>query len=164
MDHTYCERWNFPDVAPVIPLSEADARQRDAEGELYTAVIGEPANPEVLVEVVRPDYVGVYFPDKLGRQWQKFAFRRVDDALFLESITRWQYGDESARMLGEAELIEQVKYREDGTVHRQVRDKKAREKRDTDYHSVSLDINWEPVPEFGDWASVARFDRDKPAS
>jgi hypothetical protein len=80
--------------------------------------------------------------------------------MFLESVIRWQYGDANARMLGESELIEKISYREDGTVHRQIRDKKAKEKRDTDYRNVKLDINWEPIPKFGDWASIARFDRD----
>ncbi|CAL9460181.1 hypothetical protein SUDANB95_02607 [Actinosynnema sp. ALI-1.44] len=145
-------------------LTVEEARERDERGTLYTAVVGDRNAPEALVEVVRPDYFGVYFPDHLGRQWQKFTFRRVDDdRLFLESIIRWQYGDDEARLLSQAELIEEIDYREDGTVHRQVRDKRAQEKQDTDYRDVALDINWEPVPEFGDWASITRFERGAPA-
>jgi hypothetical protein len=69
MESSYCERWDFLDVGPVELLTIEQARIRDQKSELYTAIIGDPANPKSLVEVVRPDYIGVYFPDQLGRQW-----------------------------------------------------------------------------------------------
>ncbi|TCO62847.1 hypothetical protein EV192_102986 [Actinocrispum wychmicini] len=83
--------------------------------------------------------------------------------MFLKSIIRWQYGDDSARLINESELIEEITYKVDGTVRREITDEKAHERTVTDYRDVNLDINWEPVPEFGDWGSITRFDRDKPA-
>lgn len=71
-------------------------------------------------------------------------------------------GEDDARSINECEPIEEIRYRPNGIVHRELRDKKAQEKTATDYGDVQVDINREPIPEFGDWASISRFDRDQP--
>ena len=45
-------------------------------------------------------------------------------------------------------------------MEREVRDEQADEIRNIKYRDVKLDINWEPVPVFGDWEAIARYDRE----
>jgi hypothetical protein len=80
--------------------------------------------------------------------------------MFMATITRWEYPHEAARTIDEFSVIEQIRYRRDGPVRREVRDKAANEIVRTDYGGVNLDINREPVPAFGDWESVARYNRE----
>jgi hypothetical protein len=165
MQTIYCQRWNFGMVRPIDPLTVEQARRRDTTGKLYTVALGDPADPDVVLEITRPDIIVVNFFDKLGRKSVAYYWRRTEDnRMFLRTIRRWQYGDDSAWGLSEAELIEEVAYEPNGIVHHDIRDEKAHERRRVSYRDVPLDINWEPIPEFGDWASIARFERDKSPS
>jgi hypothetical protein len=33
---------------------------------------------------------------------------------------------------------------------------------EADYRDIDVSTHWEPVPEFGEWASITRFDRTQP--
>lgn len=65
---------------------------------------------------------------------------------------------------GEANYIETVLYGQDGVVRYREKDKLAGEVRNKSIRDVPLDINWERVPEFGNWDSVPRYDREPPAT
>ncbi|GAA3232806.1 hypothetical protein ACFO1B_21220 [Dactylosporangium siamense] len=167
MTVSYCRRWNSLLHAPIEPMSEDEARALDAAGTLYCAVVGGPGQVDAVVEVVRGSgYFGVYFFDTHERQKTKFDFgRRPEGGLFLNTVIAWQYPDDRPRrQLNEASRIDEVQYKPEGTVRHIVRDKAADEKTTTDFRDVPLDINHEPEPAFGDWASIARFERaPKPA-
>lgn len=47
---TYCEGWNDVLHQPFNPMSEAEARRRHETGELYPALLGDPAVPDAMVE------------------------------------------------------------------------------------------------------------------
>jgi hypothetical protein len=161
---SYCRRWNFLHDRPIDPLSVDEARECDRTGELYTVVLGDPTAPDRVLEVVRPDHVGVWFFDPQQRQSLSYDFRRVDDTtMFLRTMTRWGYPDREVRGLGRSSLIEKIQYETGGIVHHTVRDKLADEVRRTSYREVKLDLNTEPVPAFGEWSSIARYDRSEPA-
>jgi hypothetical protein len=51
---TYCFKWNTRRKRPGVPLSEAEARARDAAGDEFTAVLPTPAGSSypVLVTIV----------------------------------------------------------------------------------------------------------------
>lgn len=160
---SYCRRWNFKRVRPIDPLTVEEARTRDEAGELYTVVIGDPAAPDRVIEVVRPDHVGTWFFDRQQRRSLNYQFRRVDEKMmFLHRITRWAYPNDQARMLNESNLIETIDYEPEGIAHHTVRDEVAGEEKRTSYREVVLDINAEPVPSFGGWQSIARYDRVHP--
>ncbi len=164
---SYCERWNNRLAEPIEPISEEEARRRYEKGPWFTVVIGDPPIPHCFIEINwENDYMGVNFLDEAGSTRCVYAFTRVDDSrMFLDQATFWQYPkDGKYHPMFEAELIEAFFYRQDGTATHEVRDEITGEVTLADHAGVPLDINWEPVPEFGDWASVARRDREKPGA
>jgi hypothetical protein len=159
---TYCERWNTKLCRPVGHLSRAQARERDlTDGRWYTIVLGELARPDCYLEVAWENaHLGVWFLDEDCRPWLHYSFTRVDEKrLFLDSVVRWEYPPSAGRRLAEARLVETITYRQDGTVHQEIEDPGRGEVILQDFTGVPLDINWEPVPRFGDYRSVARLDR-----
>lgn len=161
MQVTYCRRWSFRTQRVTDPLTVEQAAKLDAAGEWYTVVLGALTAPTAILDVVRGNrHIDVTFPDDRGRQVLTYDFRQVDDdTMFLTTMTRWEYGDEQARTISQADVVDKFSYRDDGTVHREVRDVRARERRTTDFSGVDVSINWEPVPAFGDWESIARRER-----
>jgi hypothetical protein len=159
---SYCRRWNDICRKPIEPLDEAEAARRDAEGEEYAVVVGDGAAPEAVIEVVwKNEYVGVWFFDEQRRRDLNYAFRRIEpDRLFLHEIVTWTYPPE-AETFSDATIIDTLVYQHDGVVRHDHTDTEAKEVESTHYKDVSLDTNWEPVPRFGDWASVARRNRQE---
>lgn len=158
----YRIRWNQPGT----PLSEAQARARDAAGEEYTAVL--PARPgthgPVLVTPAwRTGVVVVTFLDGAGRRSVEYVFARHGDRLFLGGVHLWTYpNDDPLLRLSDAIVHEDVRFRDDGRVQRVITDKDKGFRDTVDYTDVPLDTNWEPVPAFGDYDSIARFERGMP--
>ena len=153
---TYGRKWNFRRHEPVYPISASAAAARDARGDHYAVALpGTSPVPEAVIEVAwRQDHAGVWFLDGQGRQTLLYEFRRAGDRLFLHSVTEWDYtGGDSATRVAER------RYREDGQVRRIVTDDDAPEHVTEDRWETDVAGHWEPVPAFGDWASLARRDR-----
>ncbi|MBC6451308.1 hypothetical protein [Actinokineospora xionganensis] len=159
---TYCERWNSVLRKPITVLSDEQANARHQSGELYTAVIGDLGKPELLIEVrLERDYVGVWFFDEDSTlRVLKYTFKRTSpDTMFMTKVGTWSYAEDARQDLRGAHTIESVHYQSDGTVRQESTDVVAAETTVSEYSGVSVDINAEPVPVFGQWDSLARRDR-----
>jgi hypothetical protein len=166
---TYCFKWNVRRKRPGVTLSEAEARARHAKGDEYTAVIAPPAGngyPILVTPVWKNDFVAVTFLDEVGRQYMEYSFTRNDETrLFLDRVFIWTYPDDDPKLhLADSVKREDIRYREDGYVKRIVIDETESIKDTTEYSGVPVDDNWEPVPEFGDYRSIARRERRRSAS
>jgi hypothetical protein len=152
----YAERWLSRRSRPGPPIDADEARRRHEAGELYTAVLGDPERPTAYLDVrLETGYVGVHFLDDGGRPYLTYAFAREpgsDDDLFLQQATYREYeGGEVVR--GDAYYFEP-----DGRVVKEHKDYARREaERGETRDDVSS--NWEPVPEFGSYESIARVER-----
>lgn len=165
MKATYCERWNDKLRQPIAPLTTQEAHARDVEGKLYTVSLGDGSIPETLIEVRwEVDYLGVWFLDDAGNRYLKYSFTKESGSqLFLDNITAWNYPTEVRKYsLNEAESIDEISYRPDGVIRVEATDNRTKMVEVTDKHSVDVSAHWEPVPQFGEWQSVARWDRDQP--
>jgi hypothetical protein len=152
----YADRWLTRRGRPGAPLDADEARRRHEEGKLYTVVLGDPERPTAYLDVRNETgFVGVHFLDDAGRPYLTYHFARdpgSDDDLFLEQATYREYeGDEVVR--GDAYHFEP-----DGKVVKEHKDYVQREaERGETRDDVSS--NWEPVPEFGSYESIARVER-----
>lgn len=161
---TYCQRWNNKLHKPIEPLNPAAALRKDRAKEWYTAVLGDPAAPRCYVELAwENNHVGVWFLDDELRRNVHYSFTRLDETImFMDAVGLWYYADGAGRSLGDASRIEMVDYSADGHVRRTSIDVPRKLETVEEFSDVPLDINWEPVPAFGDYRSVTRLDREPP--
>lgn len=159
---TYCQRWNNTKIKPIEPFTPEEALRKDRAKEWYTVVLGDLAAPRCYVEVAwENNHLGVWFLDDELRQSVHYAFTRVDDTMmFLSSVSFWYYSRRVGRSLEDASRIQNVLYTTDGHVRRTTTEVRKRRDKIEEFSDVPLDINWEPVPVFGDYGSVTRVDRE----
>jgi hypothetical protein len=160
----YTFRWNYRRSRPGNPLSEDEARTKDAAGEEYTAVLPPrptTISPVLVTPVRKAGVVVVTFIDDFGRRSVEYVFSHKDEArLFLSSVHLWTYpSDEPGLRLSDAVVHEDIRYREDGYVQHTITDKAAGHRETREYSDVPVHTNWEPVPTFGHYRSIARFER-----
>ena len=149
---TYCQRWNTTKVKPIEPLTPADALRKDQANEWYTVVVGDLTAPRCYVEVAwEKDHLGVWFLDDELRQSVHYSFTRIDDTMmFLDSVVLWHYPRRAGRSFSDASRIEAIEYTTNGFVRRTTTNVRRRRDKIEEFTDVPLDINWEPVPVFGD--------------
>ena len=154
---SYAERWSNRARRAVDPLDADTAHERHASGALYTAVLGDPDHPDAYLEVrLEAGFVGVHFLDDRLRNSMSYLFAREPGSegdLFLEQVTRREY-DDGELVLGEAYFFER-----DGSARVEKKDYRRDE---VETYEVRSDpsANWEPVPEFGRYESIARVERE----
>ncbi|MCP2163568.1 hypothetical protein [Goodfellowiella coeruleoviolacea] len=162
----YCFKWNYADGAPGEPLTEDEARVRDSAGEEYTAVMPPrpgTKSPVLVTPVWKTGVVVVTFLDDPGRKATEYTFmKKTDESLFLTRVHMWTYPSEQPGLrLSDSSSHETVHYREDGYVKRVVKNKVERFQETVEYTDVPVGTNWEPIPVFGDYRSIARYERDE---
>jgi hypothetical protein len=153
----YSEGWSG---FSIVPIDEATARKRHRPRakEHYAVALGDPV--QVVVEVNRElSYVGVVFPDRLMRSTMEFAFYGAGDQLFLRHIGGSEYAGDDAKMTVGREST----FGEDGSLRITTYNLVHKENFfETAQEPVDISSHWEPSPEFGDWASITRPERDRP--
>lgn len=164
MNVTYCELWSNESRSATDVMTAEAARARDAAGESYCVVLGDVKSPDAVIEVVpENDYINVSFIDEEGRTHMAYGFEKFDDkTFFMDDVTLWSY-PEGARDESEASRVESLEYRPDGYGKYTVDDDSSETVQVSERTEVPLRQNWEPAPQFGEWASIARKDRSVPA-
>jgi hypothetical protein len=157
---SYCELWSDRLRAPVGQLSETAARLRDSRGQRYAFAVGNPSAPDAEVTVHwQKSCLAVCFLDDAGRKQVRYVFTMIDEhRLFLANVIAWAY-PEGARFEFEATRIESILCKPGGYTRRKVEDRSSGTIGQAEYAGVPMYSNWEPVPRFGDWASVIRYER-----
>ena len=158
----FCRRWNTITATPIDPLTAAEAEEMDRSKQWYTVVVGDPSAPRCYVEVAwENDHAGVWFLDEGLRQSVHYSFTRLDETMmFLDSVVLWSYPRAAGRSFDEASTIEAVEYTTEGLVRRTTTNVRKKKDKIEEFSDVPLDINWEPVPAFGDYRSLTRLDRE----
>ncbi|MGP3989048.1 hypothetical protein [Streptomyces sp. 3N207] len=170
MPVVYCRRWNYQLSQPIDELSEVEARDIHLRGEPYTAaaVTLNSEHPDRVLEIaLRSGHVRVHFLGEYGRVETILTFRPSGELLFLREIRGYEYDGQSQEYLAlfEAERLETDEFNEDGTGLETVKDKKRDEYYTVDLHlkeTSGLQSHYEPIPQFGDYASIARPFREEP--
>jgi hypothetical protein len=152
---SYCERWNNKQKTPIFPMSSDEAQARHDSGELYTAVLGDHETPTIVEVFLGEGYVGVRWLEPHGKDAMRYAFRRADDRLFLSEVAINTVSAEGKVVEAESTLI-----KPDGTVEVSLFDNVNRRVK-TAAPTTGNDVTamWEDIPQFGDYASIARRER-----
>ncbi|MFI2204698.1 hypothetical protein ACH47Z_28700 [Streptomyces sp. NPDC020192] len=158
---TYCEQWNNLTETPMNPMTAEQAHARHASGQLYTAVASADEHSAATLRVemrLETGYTSVIFMDEHGRDSLDYTFTLIDDSLFLETATSYDYGDSQERGgYADAERMETFEFTTDGIIRRtvEVDGEESKESR----HGIDVASNWEPVPAFGAYDALTRRDR-----
>ncbi|MGI5337458.1 hypothetical protein ACQEVS_08715 [Streptomyces sp. CA-181903] len=168
MSLIYCERWNERLCKPIGRLGADEAKVVHESGEPYAvASVDEgTGHADRVVELaMRSNIVRVNFLDEYNRVEMIYIFGPADGRLFLQDITTYDYGDVKKYLgMSRSRVVEINEFNPDGTG---VYHYKGPDERYSQELSLkddrSLDLHWEAVPEFGDYASIARGKRSGPA-
>jgi hypothetical protein len=173
MSLVYCQRWNKRLSKPIKQLAADQAEVRHGAGQPYAVAsfkeaLGRTDRTDRVVELaLRSGHVCVYFFDKYKRVEMTYTFGPHETRLFLNSIVTYGYGDSTEYLgMSQCERIETDEYHIDGTGLHTVHDKTTGESYAQELHlkeEAELDVHFEDVPEFGQYASIARGSRGEPA-
>lgn len=161
MNTSYCEGWFRARKVASKPLSEEQARQRHAKkGALYTALLGDPVRPHTFVEIVSGDSIQVEFLDEQLRSHSAYQFViQPDGRLFMVMAVFRMFQGDGTRL----QSAHRLNFAPDGSVTSVETDYVNNPDEETVIEkTMDVSLNWELYPAFGDYASIARFDRDKP--
>lgn len=155
MELTYCDRWNKLMTEPMSAFDEVEARRRHEAGELYTAISWVDDRPDAFVEVrFETAYVGCKFLDEQLRIVLTYRFDRLSvDRMFLVETRYYNPDDRSQH--------ETMRFDVDGSMKRKLASTEFLEVADTPLAGDELAILYEPVPQFGQYESVLRRERDR---
>ncbi len=146
---------------PPGPCSVDEARARHANGEVYAAVLRDPEAQLTLAGIeLEGRAANVSFLDGAGRLYLRYSFGPAEDGkrMFLQAASFIEYADDVAK---ESIASESYHWREDGTAYFERSDKVENLHTQREGTKDLLDRHYEPLPAFGDYASIFRVDRDK---
>jgi hypothetical protein len=145
-------------------MDEREAREKYDSGEEFTAAVHAfegNGHPTLVTCAWKNEYASVAFLDPFGREEVKYIFHRENDSwLFLNRIIFRKYPNDNPRLrISEAIRFEDIEIHKDGYMKRVIIDKQNNTKETIEYSDVPVEPNWEPIPEFGSWLSISRYER-----
>jgi hypothetical protein len=163
MSYSYAEKWSRSYKEAIKPLTEAEARKRhEKKGALYTVLLGDSARPSTIIEIVSLDSIQVEYYDESLRRVGYYQFViQSNGQLFMVAAGFNQFDGDNRMPIWSRRLS----FKPDGHVMSFEEDHVRDPGMETVVEkTVDVSLNWEPYPAFGDYASIARIDRDKPAA
>lgn len=136
--------------------------EQPAEWSLYTELSRSARTPE------QPDVALVQFYDFWGTRVVDHSFyRQPDGRLFLTEVVEFEFADHTG-FVDDFDWTTMTvhHFRPDGTsdvTERRTTAGGQTEERTTKHRGGDVATHWEDVPAWGDWASITRRDRSRPA-
>jgi hypothetical protein len=154
---TYCQSWSRAKKRINQIWSEEKALKAHQEGEVYTAVIGLPEKPNCFLEInIELKFVGVNFLDENLRDYLHYSFFELESrALFINQVIYREYRGDTD--LATRAIITQ--FNPDGKTKIRDNDLIKDECKVNEFYT-DIKKNWEDIPEFGQYESIIRFDRN----
>lgn len=164
LEAVYCFRWNRRKGRPGAPMTVEQARRNYHSGEEFTAALvprGVGRYPVLVTCAWKNSYASTTFLDGLGRNGTKYIFQKAKEGfLFLSEIYVWNYTSEKPHLgVSQASQYEHIKIGQGGHVVSMIVDRDENTKETSEYFDVPVSGSWEPVPDFGDWGSISRYER-----
>ena len=162
----FCETWSLGYNEPRNPLTEAEARVREAKGEWYTVLVDHPVRPTVVIHTgLRDDGKRGYdvnFLDDRLRVVMDYGFRQYDaTTLFMESASEREYRDDDDQQCWGAAHF----FKEDRTMFTDEGDIPPYGQERTIYRYTNIlndqrfDLLFEAIPAFGEYDNLIRPER-----
>lgn len=169
MEYTYSRKWSFPGCKPRDSFDSRMAQKRfNSRGAVEDHLIAVAAwtdgktmkgIPEFVLEVTPgAGFIYTYLLDEWNRICYIYHFEKIEAQMFLFNRVRYTYPDEPKQFHQfQATSIESIGFRENGYMKRKLNDKAKVTTEEWEYSNVDMSDNWEPVPEFGEWADLGKY-------
>ncbi|MET7335592.1 DUF4241 domain-containing protein [Nonomuraea sp. NPDC005650] len=97
VDVTYCEGWDPQVPAAVAPISEPEARGRDASGEQYAVLLSVQGGPKALFQVDwGHGHLGLFLFDECQRRNRELEYRQLEPGrLHLMRYQEWRHASDA---------------------------------------------------------------------
>lgn len=151
---TYCRSWFRAKKIPTDIWDGEKAKSAHANRDLYTVVLGSP--PTRFIELnLKKGYVGVGFLDSRLREYMSYQFQaKAPEMLFLSMATYREFAGDSDKV----KMGTTYYFKLDGNVLIETKNFETRQAEQSQ-RIADVQNNWEPMPEFGQYESIARIER-----
>ncbi|MFB4273174.1 DUF4241 domain-containing protein [Nonomuraea sp. GTA35] len=97
VDVTYCEGWDPQIRAVIAPISETEARGRDASGEQYAVLLSVQGRPKALFQVDwGHGHLGLFLFDECERRNREWEYRQLEPGrLHLMRYQEWRHASDA---------------------------------------------------------------------
>lgn len=151
----YFQKWVQIKKAPAVPFSLEEAQMRHQERKPYVAIISDDHKPLYVVDIAA-DWVSVSFLDDWARIYLDYDFRELRKGeLFLNRAIHRQYKDGRDDIL----LSVMFKFEPDGKIYIERRNYETSIIEEKESFADPA-VNWEKFPQFGEYSSLCRANRD----
>ena len=159
MSIVYCQQWSRHEKQPINILDDREARSVHNQNKFYTVIINNISTPKCFLEInLKESYVGVNFLDAYQRDYLVYSFQSENNkSLFLSKVITRKYKNNTKNITSGEMLL----YKTNGCVARKVVDYVTNQATKEYRDNVDVSLHWEAIPEFGDYLSISRINRDR---
>jgi hypothetical protein len=154
----YADQWKVSYNQPGEFISVDEAQRRHMAGERYVALLKQGEQRIVVDNNLEAGLINVYFLDDKRRWTTKYLFQRLDDGrLWLQQVGNRKWLDDSRYRYDSTTI------RNDGRMYAErgiLGDRGEKEVMERRLDPATLLFLNEPVPQFGDYRSITRYERD----
>ena len=154
----YCQHWSRHEKQPINILDDQKACSLHNQNKFYTVIINNISTPKCFLEInLNESYIGVNFLDAYQRDYLVYSFQSKNNKiLFLSRVIFRQYKNDANNIISGEMLL----YKTNGCVTRKVVDYLTNQT-DKEYRdNVDISLHWEAIPEFRNYLSISRINRD----
>ncbi|WP_146229264.1 hypothetical protein [Nocardia neocaledoniensis] len=157
----YGKSWNFGSGLPIDEVSRDQAYSRNGRGQPYSVgFVDTPGLAQVLQVNWGQGNLSANFLDEFGRVSSKYTFyMSKQNVLFLGDVVMFEYSTSGYVDPAYSDAIVSYLYTSDGSMTEVVSPQGGGLDKVTEFFDVDLSANFEPIPDFGDWDSIRRYDR-----
>lgn len=147
----YSEGWSNIRKKPHNIISREEALRKGENGESFFAEIFDD---DILIRVIsiNKDYYSVRFYDENQMLYLIYQFTLINEKLFLTGAYYYEY--EEGEKIGHTIFS----FKDDGKMLCEKMNYKSNETEERE-GIVDVSVNWEDIPEFGDYESIIRTER-----
>jgi len=151
----YCKGWFRAKKRSLEPFTDTTAKSRHESGEMYCALIGDPAEPSCFLEITK-GFVGVDFLDEHLRENLSYGFQEREPGRVFLSMATWR------EFVGESNTVAKgttYLFQPNGEVV--IREELFQPQHTLTQSSRVMDVsaNWDTFPKFGEYSSLIRVER-----
>lgn len=151
----YCKGWFRAKKCSLEPFTDTTAKSLHESGELYCALIGDPAAPVCFLEITK-EFVGVGFLDKHLRENLSYSFQEREPGRVFLSMATWREFDGESNAVAKGTTYV---FQPNGDIVIQEESFQPQHSLAQSSRVMDVSANWDSFPRFGEYSPLIRVER-----